>query len=155
MIQRIQSLYLSLTFILSALFLKGSFLTFINENGSLINIRFTGIFKDSTEQGTELIQKVPPVSVLIILIALLSLITIFFFKKLNIQKKLSAIVIILISGFILTLIYYAWILISTLNADLVPGFRMVVPVVMLILTVLANRGIRKDDNLIKSYDRLR
>lgn len=121
----------------------------------MINVTFTGIFRISAGQSPELIQKAVPLSVFIILIPLLGLVTIFLFKNLNIQRKLCSIVIILIIGFILTLIYYSWIIISTMDADLVPGFKMVLPAVMLILSVLAYRGIRKDDNLIKSYDRLR
>lgn len=102
-----------------------------------------------------LVQKILPLSVFIILIPLICLGTVFLFKNLNIQRKLSSIAIILIIGFILTLIYYSWIIISTMDADLVPGFKILIPVVMLILSVLARRGIRKDENLIKSYDRLR
>ena len=33
--------------------------------------------------------------------------------------------------------------------------RIVIPVVNLILLLLASRGIKKDDDLVKSYDRLR
>jgi hypothetical protein len=32
---------------------------------------------------------------------------------------------------------------------------VVLPVIYIILTLLAIRGIRKDENLVKSYDRLR
>ena len=38
---------------------------------------------------------------------------------------------------------------------MVLNFRIVIPVVNLILLLLASRGIKKDDDLVKSYDRLR
>jgi len=155
MIQRIQSLYLLLTTLLSLLFLKGSFLSFIEKSGSVIKVTFNGIIRDTGGQGFEQIEKLLPVSSLIILIPVLSLLTIFFFKKRKIQLWLALSVIILIVGFIFVLIYYSWIVITEYNAEIVPGFKMVIPVLMLIFAVLAYRGIRKDDRLIKSYDRLR
>ena len=45
MIQRIQSVYLSLTTLLSLLFLKGSFLIFSEKSGSVIKVTFNGIFQ--------------------------------------------------------------------------------------------------------------
>jgi len=155
MIQRIQSLYLLLTTLLSLLFLKGSFLSFIEKSGSVIKVTFNGIIRDTGGQGFEQIEKLLPVSSLIILIPVLSLLTIFFFKKRKIQLWLALSVIILIVGFIFVLIYYSWIVITEYNAEIVPGFKMVIPVLMLIFSVLAYRGIRKDDRLVRSYDRLR
>lgn len=155
MIQRLQSVYMFLTTLLSLLFLKGSILNFSDKTGSVIKVTFAGILKNTGGQNFELIEKLLPLSVFIILIPALSLITIFIFKNRKIQLLLSLFVIILISGFILLSIYYSWFIISDFRVDLVPGFKMIIPVVILILAVFAFRGIRKDDRLIKSYDRLR
>lgn len=155
MIQRIQSLYLSLTTILSLLFLNGSFLSFINKSGSVIKVTFTGIIRDSGGQGLELTQKIWPLSVLIILIPVLSFVTIFLYKNRKIQLWLGLSVIILIIGFISLSIFYSWSVINDSVAEIVPGYKMAIPLVMLIFAVLAYRGIKKDDHLIKSYDRLR
>ena len=67
----------------------------------------------------------------------------------------ATIEIILSVVLILVSVYYSYIVISRYNTSIVAGFKMAVPVVILILSVLAYRGIRKDDNLVKSYDRLR
>ena len=51
--------------------------------------------------------------------------------------------------------YYAFYVTRNFNAEMLPALNLVIPVLMLIFTYLAFRGIRKDDRLIKSYDRLR
>jgi hypothetical protein len=51
--------------------------------------------------------------------------------------------------------YYAYLAISNYEAVFTPGLKMVLPVILLILSMLAYRGIRKDELLVKSYDRLR
>jgi len=155
MIQRIQSLYLFLTTLLSLLFLNGSFLSFINKTGTVIKITFTSMVKSSEGQGIELINKLLPLSIIILLIPVLSLVTIFVFKKRNIQLLLSKILIGLVTGLILVSGYYSYIIITDYSGEIVPGVKMALPLIMLILSILAFRGIRKDDRLVKSYDRLR
>ena len=155
MIQRTQSIYLLLTTLLSLLFLKGSFLNFIEKSGTVIKITFNGIARDAGGQGQELIEKLLPVSAFIILIPVFSLLTIFIFKNRKIQLRFALSVIIFIIGFIFVLIYYSWIVITEYRAEIVLGFKMAIPLLMLIFAVLAYRGIKKDDLLIKSYDRLR
>jgi hypothetical protein len=155
MIQRIQSLFLFLTTLVSLIFLKGSYLSFINKTGSVINITFTGIMKSTDGQAFELIQNVMPITILIPVIAALSFSIIFFFKNRSLQLLLSKILIALITILILVSGYYSYIIISQMDGAIVPGIKMVLPVIMLILSVLAFRGIKKDDQLVKSYDRLR
>jgi hypothetical protein len=155
MIQRIQTLYLFLTTLFSLLFLKGSFLSFINKTGSVINIALNGITKGSEGQPFELIQNVLPLIILISLIALLSFTMIFCFKKRNIQLLMSKILITLVTGLILVSGYYAYTIITKFNVEIVPGVKMALPFIMLIFSILAYRGILKDDQLVKSYDRLR
>jgi hypothetical protein len=155
MIQRIQSVYLFLTTLLSLLFLKGSFLTFIDNSGSVIQITFKGIIRDTNMSGFELIEKLLPLSVIIILIPVLSIITILLFKNRRIQLRFALSVILLICVDILVSIYYSWFVIAKYEAGFIPGFKMIIPLLMLISAVIAYRGIRKDDQLVKSYDRLR
>ena len=155
MIQRIQSLYLSLIFLFSLVFIRGSYLNFTDKAGSVIKITFSSIVRDSGLQGITVIEELIPVAVIILLIPLLSLITIFLYKNRKLQMRFSAALIILIAAFILVSLYYSWFIITNFGAALVPGLKMVVIVIILILAILAHIGIRKDDNLIKSYDRLR
>jgi hypothetical protein len=150
MIQRLQSIYLLLTTLLSFLFLKSGFITFSDESGAVIYFTIAGLSRDSGPLTGTL-----PVTLLIIFIPLLSLITIFLFKNRKLQLFLSKVLIALVSAFIIALVIYSYIVINRHNAELIPGIRMSAPVIQLILVVLAYRGIRKDDDLVKSYDRLR
>jgi hypothetical protein len=155
MIQRIQSVYLFLTTVLSLLFLKGGILSFINEAGESIKLVYGGILKTAGNNATELIDNSLVLQVLIIIIPVLALVTIFLFKKRTIQILLSGILIALISFFIIVCGFYGYQIITKYNGELVPGVKMVLPLIMLILAILAFRGIKKDDQLVKSYDRLR
>jgi hypothetical protein len=121
----------------------------------VIKVTFRGIIRDAGVQGFELIEKLLPLSFIIILIPALSLIIIFFFKNRKIQLWLTLSMIILVLGLIIVSIFYSCFVISKYGAEIIPEFKMVIPVLMLIFVILAYRGIRKDDRLIKSYDRLR
>jgi 4-amino-4-deoxy-L-arabinose transferase-like glycosyltransferase len=150
-----QSVYLSLITLLSLLFLNGGFLTFTEKSGSLIRVAFNGIFRDNAGQNLEFIEKLLPLSVLIILIPILSLIAIFIFRNRKIQMKVVLILIILSIVLVIALILVSFRIISKFDATIIPGIKMILPVLILIISILAYRGIRKDDQLVKSYDRLR
>ena len=155
MIQRIQSVYLSLTILLSLLFLNGSFLTFIDNSGSIMKIKIEGITRDWGVQGFEMIEKLLPLSAIIISIPAISLIALLFFRYRKVQLRLVLSLIILVTGLIIISFYYSYIVISKYNAFIVPTIKMIIPGLLLVLVILAYRGIRKDDRLVKSYDRLR
>ncbi len=155
MIQRLQSLYLLMTTILPLLFLKGSFLKFINKTGSEVIFKFNGIFLTNSDNGLMLIRQNMPGSVIIVLIALLSLIALFCYKKRKIQLKITLAVIILTLILILLVIYYAFSATDGFQAVPVPGFKMFLPLLTLVFGILAYRGIRKDEDLVSSYERLR
>ena len=155
MIQRIQSIYLSLIAIISLLFLNGSFLVFAEKAGSVIKVTFGGIIRDSVGQGSQLIEKLLPLTIIIILIPTISLITIFIFKNRKIQLRLSLILIIIITVFVIGLIHVSLSINSKFEAKIIPGFKLILPLLILIISILAYRGIKKDDQLVKSNDRLR
>ncbi len=155
MIQRIQSFYLALTTILSLLFLDGGILSFINNSGSVIQVTFRGVLENNGTDNSEMILSALPLTVIIVVIPLLAITTMLLFKKRKIQLKFAVAGIIFSALFILLLIYYAVNICSEYSASVTPGLLMAVPVIILIFNVLAYRGIKKDDNLVKSYDRLR
>lgn len=155
MIQRIQSLYLFMTVAFSLFFFNGSLLNFVDRSGSDIKLTFAGIQRAAEGQGLELIDKAVPLSIIIVLIPLLAFTAIFFFKNRNIQIRLSKILIGLVSVLILVSGYYSYFIITKYNGTITPGLKMMLPLLLLIFSVLACRGIRKDDQLVKSYDRLR
>jgi Na+/H+ antiporter NhaC len=140
---------------MSLIFLNGSILSLINKSGQVFGIGFKGITKVLEGEGSEIVERLWPLTILIILIPLLSVITICFYKKRNIQIVLAKILIGLISGLIFISAYYAYVVTTKYNGTLDPGLRLFYPFIMLIFSIIALRGIMKDDKLVKSYDRLR
>ncbi len=155
MIQRVQSLYLLLTTLLSGLFLKGNFLKFIDTEGSGIIVNFTGIYKATGDKGFDLIEKLFPLSIIFILIPVISVLAIFLYKNRKLQLKITLILIIISIVLIAISTYYGISLINSYHASFVPGIKMFIPFLILVFAILAYRGIKKDEALVKSYDRIR
>jgi Na+/H+ antiporter NhaC len=155
MIQRIQSVYLFLITLLSLIFVRGSYLNFAERTGTVIKVTFSAIVRDNSGQGLEMIEKLLPLTLIIILIAVISLITIFIFKNRKIQSGFSLFLVVLAVVFIIASIHVSFKIVSKFDARIIPGVKMILPIIILIFSILAYRGIKKDDRLIKSYDRLR
>ena len=118
-----------------------------------MNIR--GIYEASS--GDELLLKVNvmPVMVISLLVPVLSLITILLYRNRKFQIKAVIILIALDLLLIIITAYYIFSFTGIENGRIIPVFRMFIPALNVLLALLALRGIRKDDNLVKSYDRLR
>lgn len=142
MIQRIQSIYLLLIIVFS--------------------VGFTFIFKLWEESETKvfafdlltdkniLVKSIP---VFFITSAIIAIISIFQFKKRQIQFVLGRI-IILINLFLLgILIFLSLNLPKEVSSD--NGIGMLIPIIVIVLSVMANKAIKKDEDLVKSVDRLR
>jgi len=155
MIQRIQSVYLSFTILLTLSFFQGTIFSFTDKSVKAIKLVYEGVLVNSSGQDFVQVEKIWLLSVILILIPLVSLLTILIFRNRKIQLFLSLSVIILSAALILTLSWYIFKIVGKYMTDIIPGFRMAVPILILIFSILAYRGIRKDDRLIKSYDRLR
>ncbi|MHA7058549.1 DUF4293 domain-containing protein [Aquimarina sp. M1] len=136
MIQRIQSVYLLLVVLLSA---GLSFMVpyGFDKNGEYLlaqnNFLVLGMFTGS---------------------AVIALVSIFLFKNRQLQFVLGRINILF--NFILLGVFVYWSL--TLSGETVvseKGIGMLIPIISIVLLVMANKAIRKDENLVKSVDRLR
>jgi hypothetical protein len=122
----------------------------------LILINLGGIKRISEAGGgTEQLEKLLPFAGLLLLIPLVSFLVIFLFKKRKLQLTFSIALIILIILLISSITLYSLYIIRIYNAEIIPGYKLILPVLMLICAFLAFRGIKKDEDLIKSYDRLR
>jgi hypothetical protein len=155
MIQRIQSIYLTLILLLTLLFFNGSIFSFSDESGKAIKLMLNGNLKD--QAGQTILQNVNllPLTVILILLVSLSIITILLFKYRKIQLLLAISVIVMAAGLTIALSWYAFNVMNTFRLSISPGFKMLIPVLILIFSILAYRGILNDDRLVKSYDRLR
>ena len=144
MIQRIQSVYLLLATLISG-GLIFVFNLWINELGE----KFFVI--DSFNTGNALLVTV---AVLFFVSALLSGITIFKYKNRQLQFVLGRLTILI--NFILLgiLVYFSQNLSGEIQVS-EKGIGLLIPIFTIFLVVMANKAIKKDEELVKSVDRLR
>ncbi|RCS26482.1 DUF4293 family protein [Polaribacter sp. WD7] len=143
MIQRIQSIYLLLASIVSG----GLIFVFdLWENFKKEIYAIELFFKE------DFTLKVIPV--LFIVSAIISLITIFLYKDRKFQFVIGRIVI-LINLFLLGLLIYVSLTLPGEISISEKGIGMFLPILVILLVVLANKAIKKDEDLVKSVDRLR
>ena len=86
--------------------------------------------------------------------ALLALISIFLYKNRQNQFVLNRLNIIL-NLILLGLFVYRSLTLSGEEVASEKGIGMFIPILSIVLLVLSNRAIQKDENLVKSVDRLR
>lgn len=143
MIQRIQSIYLLLVTVFSAglIFLL-----------SLWNQSESEIFAFDLLSNEDILLKVVPV--LFLLSALLAIVTVFMFSNRKLQFVLNRFNI-LINLFLLGVLLYYLLNVSGEMEISEKGIGVFIPIVNVLLLVLANKAIQKDENLVKSVDRLR
>jgi len=148
MIQRIQTLYLLVTGILMSIALFLPLLTF--QTGGMV-------YEMDARQLSGQEETVSTIGLFIvgILSALTALIAIFFYKKRVLQVKLTRLSTILALLFIAYAIYLGFDFSTQLNAQWHPGITAALPVISVILNCLAIKGIKADEALVRSLDRLR
>lgn len=144
MIQRIQTLYLLLVAIVSGgLIFVFNLWTVANEQQEFVLDLFS---------KSEITFKLIPIAFLVS--SLVALISIFNFKKRQLQFVLGRI-IVLINLFLLGLLIYLSLTLPGETAVSKKGIGMFLPVVAILFAVLANKAIKRDEDLVKSVDRLR
>jgi len=143
MIQRIQTVYLLLTSVISGV------LIFVFNLWETIKQEIFVVDLFSRESIT---LKVIPF--MFFASALLALIAIFLFKNRKLQFVFGRI-IILINLFLLGLLIYLSLNLSGEASVSEKGIGMFLPVLAILFIVLANKAIKKDEDLVKSVDRLR
>ena len=153
MIQRIQSLYLLGSFILIAVMFFFPLAELVDTAGKTFQFFYRGI--PAIAEGEPAIFNAYPVAILLSIIALISLITIFLFKKRILQIRLTVFNMICMLGAI-GLVYYS-INSQTKELDAIADYSLInaFPLVALVLSYLAIRNIGKDEALIRSMDRIR
>lgn len=135
MLQRIQTIYLFLAALVS---------------GGLIFV--LQLWRNNGEPVY--VEEVPAVLALFLASALVSIVTIFLFSNRKLQFVLGRLNIIL--NFVLLGLFVYWSLkVSGESQISEKGIGMLIPIVSIVFLVLANKAIKKDEDLVKSVDRLR
>ena len=136
MLQRIQTVYL--------------FLAALSSGGLIF------VFQLWENSAGEPVYAQDDYSVLIpfLISALISLVTIFLFKNRKLQFVLGRLNILL--NLILLGLFVYWSLMVPGESNISEkGIGMLIPFISIVFLVLANKAIKKDEDLVKSVDRLR
>lgn len=157
MIQRIQSLYLALAAIALAAAFFFPVITYINEGQIWLEVLLKGM-NDFSSPTLGLSSKLMlPLQILNGIIIVLAVTSVFLYKNRNSQIKMVRLGIVLTLVVIaLIFFYYANILAKITSTE--PDFNhtgIYLILVALVMFIMANRGIMKDDKLVRAADRLR
>jgi hypothetical protein len=156
MIQRIQTLYLLAAGVLMALMLMLP-LAEVSANGTgYYTVHSKGWFIHAGTEVPEMAMATWPVFILVFFLTVLPLFTIFLYRKRKLQIRICVYSIILAFGLIGLVYYYFLIGFRQLDGPAYAlRFPLVVPAVYIVLIYLAFRGIRRDEILVRSLERLR
>jgi len=149
MIQRIQSVYLLVVTILMIICMcnpVGSIIASTNEISEFGNLCIT--LPDGTKDYAPW-----ALFAILMVVAILSFVTIFLFKKRMLQIRLTIFSSIMLIGYYLALVALALMLAE--GTSFTPSWIICFPFVAIVLNWLAIRGIGADEALVKAYDRLR
>lgn len=150
MIQRIQSIYLLGVTILFTLMLFLPIGSFLSASEEMVFKTF-GIY--SATQG--MVYSTWSLTAISSVIALLSLFTIFLFKRRMLQIRLTIFSAVLAIGFYLLYSFYVWILTEKLVATWHIDLALSLPFAAIVLNWLAIRSIGADEALVRSLSRIR
>lgn len=156
MIQRIQSLYLLIVTILMVVATLTPIATILVDGREVVFSPF------SLTAGEEQLASLPVwLGILLILSALVPFITIFLYKRRQLQIRLCGVEAVLLLGDILLGAAYLYVLCNdvfenTTWSHLTLSFGGIVcPIVSIILVLLAGRAIFQDELLVRAADRIR
>ena len=152
MIQRKQTLFLLLAFILNAVCLCLPVATLVPE-GMGVDQPMTNLWIVASDGPRDFTPW--PLFALLIVGTALALIAIFLFRNRHLQAMLCMIGALLMLSWLIVYVYFA----LTMGEDRSCSFRLsfvaVIPVISFVLFLLARRGILADEALVRSMDRIR
>ncbi len=147
MIQRIQTVYILLAGVLTAILYKLK-LADLSVNNELMEFFAKGIFK-----GEDIVYNGLPLMVLIGIIAVLHFAGLFLYKKRILQIRILVFSIILLLGLFGLFFYFTYM--GFEGAKVAFKIPVAFPLIAVILDWLAIRAIGKDEALIRSLNRIR
>ena len=152
MIQRIQSIWLLLAAITIFLLLVIPAISSVSGTKEFW-IQATGLFQRENGVTTKL-ETFRPLYISVIAVGVMAIAVIFNFKRRSLQKQMCIALIAMIASLSFWMFSYAQKIAGGLsNASYNAGIAL--PVLAIVFCGLAIRGIRKDEQLLRSADRLR
>lgn len=160
MLQRVQTIYLSVTFILTLLMFFLPMANFQVE-GDLFSFKALGLEKELSD-GSSASYEVYSIALftLLVVILLVNVVGIFLYKNRIFQIRFNVLNIFLYIGVYPLFFLFVWTAFSKIGIskeDVLLGYSypLLFPVLNIILTYLAIRAIGADEALVRSLDRIR
>ncbi len=157
MIQRIQTVYLALAAIALAIAFFVPVISFINEGQIWLEV-YINRFADNSSPALGLNSMILlPVQILDILVVIMAGAAIFLFKNRRLQMRLVRLSIVMLLVIIALIFFYYGNVLGKATLT-TPDFNQTgvyLFLVALVMFILANRSIQKDEQLVKAADRLR
>jgi hypothetical protein len=155
MIQRAQSIYLFLVVVLMSLFLLFPIADLITNESVTLKLYSYGL-KRFTNGDSQKLMSAFPLLILAVVIAIINFYDIFLFNKRTTQMRLCVYNILLMIGLI-ALSFYYFRVVNKAYEIAYHNFKIaaIMPVFCIVLNIMAFSGIRKDELLVKTYERLR
>lgn len=152
MIQRRQSLYLLVVFVLSVILFTGP-LASVSLADGVLYLRHSGVFD---LEGEKLGVSTWPLTMMIALSTLVSFLTIFSYLKRTRQMRMALFLMFFNLGLIAVAFYYIMYMMHNFGGQqFMFEWRVVIPPITLVLLVLAFRDIRRDELMVRATERIR
>ncbi len=153
MIQRIQTLYLLLALILTFMLFFLPVAELLSGNNQLLEFKSSGLFDAETD---EIIIQTVPVTILLAVVTSLYSFGILLYKRRILQGRICMLNILLLVGLAGLLFFYLNFVFRRVDIT-GSSFRIgaLFPVICIILTYLAYRGIHRDEKIVRSADTIR
>lgn len=148
MIQRKQTLFLLLALILTVVCMSLQIATFYGDS----SVEFARVYNlwITDGQGHHSFRSVQ-LFVALMLSALLSLITVFFYTKRKLQARMCILNMVLLLGWFVLLA----VLPQTIGGIMHLEWPVLLPAISIVLIFMARKGILSDEKLVRSLDRIR
>ncbi|NEU09890.1 DUF4293 domain-containing protein [Flavihumibacter sp. R14] len=155
MLQRVQTIWLFFaTAAIFSLFLF-PYLQVLGPDGTAKALKVTGVYQDMNGQ---VVQTEPFLALTIatVILGLIPFVIIFFYRNRKKQINISYLAILAILGYSFWLVQTAKNVLGNVTLQLGNyGIGVILPSLAILFIILALRGIRKDEKLVRSADRLR
>ncbi|MBR1808299.1 MAG: DUF4293 domain-containing protein [Paludibacteraceae bacterium] len=159
MIQRIQTLYLTIVVISGTLLCFFAPVDFISpenaENYRELSMTFTGVYDITNRAMPVRLMNTVSLSIISVVIPLIALVNIFLFKRRILQARINVVNVVLCLGWYAIYAVYIWFAKENFFVEWYMTPWAAIPLVNLVLTLMATRAILKDEALVRAADRLR
>jgi len=152
MLQRPQTLYLLAVFILSLFLLTGPLALIPVDTGEIL-LGHSGAFD---RPGDRLDVDTWPLTLYFAIVVGLAFLNIFFYRNRVRQMRICVFLILLNAGMLGMIYYYVrYVKLKFEGMQVIYQWRIVIPLIAMILLYLGYRRIRRDELLVKAYERIR